>query len=72
MLKFGIEGPWILIGLDSSVVDDLISDAGVPCSNSQSSQTFSFVFLSTFDMCISMYTSFPPIPTSDFLKFLYR
>ena len=65
---FGQEGPWKLIGLDNLVVDHHTSDARVPDSNSQSSHTFSFVYLPTFilDMYISLFTSIPPIPTTDF------
>ena len=66
MWYFGLKGPWILIGLDRSVVEHLTSDAVVPGSNSPSSHTFSFVFLSIFDMCISLYTSIPPITITDF------
>ena len=56
----------ILIGLDSSVVEHLTSDAGVSGWKSRSSHTYSFVFFSIFDECISVYMSIPPIPTSAF------
>ena len=57
------------IDLDSSVVEQLSSDTGVPGSiPMQSSYTFSFVFLSIFHMCISLYMSIPHNPTKYFLK----
>ena len=67
MWKFGLEGPWILIDFDSSVGEHLTNDAGVPGSNFRSSSTFSLVFLSIVDMCISLYIheSVPPIPSTD-------
>ena len=46
----------------SSVVEHLTSDAGVTCSNSQSSYKFSF---DIFDMCVSLCKSIPPNPTTD-------
>ena len=66
----GLKGPWILIDLDSSVVDHLTSDVGdhltsdveVPGSNSQSSRTFSFVFLSIFvyfNVYMYIHSSYP-------------
>lgn len=32
MWLFRLDGPWMDIGLDSSVVEHLTSNAGVPCS----------------------------------------
>ena len=48
----------------TSVVEHLISDAGVPCSNSQSGYLFPF---NIFDMCISFYMSIPPNPSTLFI-----
>ena len=66
MCLFGLEGPWILIHLDSSVAHHL-TDSGVPGSNFRSSQTFPLVFLTIDDMRISLYiyASVPPIPSTD-------
>ena len=58
----------LLFNLDSSVAEHLTSHAGVPGSNILSSHTFSPVFLSIVDMCISLYkhASIHPIPSTDF------
>ena len=67
MWQFGLEGSWVLIGLDSSVKENFTSNAEVPGSNSRSSHTFSFVFLSIFDMFISLNVSISPISRTYFL-----
>ena len=50
-----------------SVAEHLTSHAGGLGSNSRSSYTFSLVFLSIVEMCISLYIHafIPPIPTTD-------